>query len=465
MTVSAPPWNDDLIDLTQTALADLRRERLRSQTALLARCSPFYGRLLGDLGIAEVGGLGELAQVPPTTKQDFLAAPDDFRLALGDDVPLEESTLAYLIYTTGTSSGRPAPLYITTSDDWAYQLHARRCARILGLTSEETIANLFPLTPFPLGARIRADRTAAALGTGLVQGHTGSPHPGWAVHRRMDEAIDLVHEHRATVLWGISGFVRRFVMRAAERGVRLDHVRWCFVTGEATSPGRLADLRERLVQVGADQARVVNRYGSTEGWSMVACDDEHGWHNPTPEEIYLEAVDPVTHRPVPDGEEGRLLVTHLRARGTALLRYAVGDVVRLTRERCPGCGRIGERLLASPVRTGALTKVNGTLVNTSAVVESLVEVPGLHEWRVAAEYAVPDDELSGDALVVEIAPEDASSGGGDELVAQVAALVRAHAHLAAAVRVVAADEIFDPTRESKPRRFVDRRTPSRGGAA
>ncbi|HEY0188334.1 MAG TPA: AMP-binding protein [Cellulomonas sp.] len=464
MTTTAAPWPDDLIEMSQSELADLRRRRLRAQTALLARSSPFYSRLLAGLGVTEVADPADLALVPPTTKADFLAAPEDFRLALGEQVPLEESTLAYLIYTTGTSSGRPAPLYITTSDDWAYQLHARRCSRILGLTGQETIANLFPLTAFPLGARIRADRTAAALGAGLVQGHTGSPSPGWPVHRRVDEAIDLVHAHRATVLWGISGFVRRFVIRAAERGVPLDHVRWCFVTGEATSPARLADLRDRLAQVGAGQARVVDRYGSTEGWSMVACDGEHGWHNPTPEEIYVEAVDPVTHQPVPDGAEGRLLITHLRARGTALLRYAVGDIVRLTRERCPGCGRIGERLLTSPLRTGALTKVNGTLVNTTAVAESLVAVPGLREWRVVAEHTVPGDELSGDALVVEIAPEDGRPRD-DDLVRRVAELAHARAHLSVAVRVVAADDIFDPTRESKPRRFVDRRAASRGGAA
>ncbi|GMA30885.1 phenylacetate--CoA ligase family protein [Litorihabitans aurantiacus] len=458
---------DDLVEMTQAALDDVRLERLRAQTALLATASPFYRERLRATGPPTT--FEELAHVAPTTKADFLGAPEDFRLRLGSDAPAEEQALAYLIYTTGTTSGRPAPLYITAADDWAYQLHARRCAQILGFGAEETIANLFPLTPFPMGARIRTDRTAAALGTALVQGHTGSAHPDWPVHRRLDEAIDLVHTHRATVLWGVSGFVRRFVIRAAERGVDLGHVRWCFITGEATSPARMADLRARLTAAGADGARVVDRYGSTEGWSMVACDGAHGWHNPSPEDIYLEVVDPVTHLPVPDGEEGALLLTHLRARGTALLRYAVGDVARLTRGRCPGCGRIGERLLAPPVRTGGLTKVNGTLVNTGAIVDALASVSGLREWRVATEYATAGQELSGDALVVEIAPEPGVLTGDPsalaDVQARVADLVRTQAHLAPTVRVVEADDIFTPTRETKPRRYIERRVPGTGGAA
>jgi len=437
----------------EAVLAAVRAERLRTQVALLRRASPFYAPLLAEAGIGAVDDPADLGRVPVTGKKDFLARPDDFRLALPGDAPLHESALAYLIYTTGTTSGRPAPLYITTSDDWAYLLHARRCAEIIGTAPDEILANLFPLTPFPMGARVRVDRTAAALGVPVVQGHTGRPTPGWPVHRRLDEAVEIVRRSGATVLWGVSGFVRRFLLRAAEQGVRLPAVRWCFVTGEATSPERAADLRAQLALVGAPGARVVDRYGSTEGWSMVACDDAHGWHNPTPEEMYVEAVDPETGLPVPDGQEGQLLVTHLRTRGTALLRYAVGDRVRLTRERCPACGRLGERVTSVPRRTGSLVKVNGTLVDGGVIADRLAGVGGLQEWRVAVEAG--DDALAGDRVVVEIAVAARVDVAAAE--SGVVARVREVAHLSPAVRVLPADAIFSPTDDAKPRRFVDRR--------
>jgi phenylacetate-CoA ligase len=440
-------------------------ERLRdglvaSQVDLLLTSSPFYRRTLGAAGVeaGAVRGVADLAGLPVTHKTDFLGAPDDFRLTLPASFPLEEQTLAYLIYTTGTTSGVPAPLYVTTSDDWDYLIHAQRCARMLGLASTDVIANLFPLTPFPMGARIRADRTAAAVGASIFQGHTGAPNPHWAVHRRMDEALDLVVAHRPTVLWGVAGFVRRLLVRAAERGLSMPDVRWCFITGEASSDAALDNLRHWLSEVGAPDARVANRYGSTEGWSMISCADGEGWHNPTPETTYLEVVDPDTGRPVPDGEAGNLLVTHLRSRGTAFLRYAVGDVVRMTRERCPSCGRTAERLISQPRRLRDLVKVNGTLVNLAVLGDALTEVSGVAEHRVVLDHTVPGDELSGDAIVVEVA---AVGRDTDEVLANVRERIRALVHVTPEVRAVRPDDIFDPTSHAKPQRLVDRRQPTR----
>lgn len=375
-----------------------RDELLVAQVQLLAQYHPYYRRTLA--GLRDFRGVADMGRIPVTPKRDFLDDPEAFRLRLPAHFPIEERTLAYLIYTTGTTSGEPAPLYITTSDDWDFQLHARRCAELIGYGAQEVIANLFPLTPFPMGARIRADRTAAAIGATIFQGHTGRPNQTWPVHRRMDEVLDLVVAHGATVLWGVSGFVRRLLVRAVERGLRLPTVRWCFITGESTSEAGLARLRALLEMVGAGEARIANRYGSTEGWSMVACEGGDGWHNPTPELIYVEVADPDTGQPLPDGEPGLLLITHLRARGTALLRYAVGDVVRLSRDRCGACGRTTERLISQPVRTKDLTKINGTLVNLDAIAASLAAVPGLAEYRVVVDHRVPGDALSGDALVV-----------------------------------------------------------------
>ncbi|GGM08591.1 phenylacetate--CoA ligase family protein [Micromonospora yangpuensis] len=446
---------DSLLYADPAEVQRLRDPLVAEQVQLLARHHPYYRQVLAGGDPGQVRGVADLDRLPVTGKQDFLADPEAFRLAPPDRLPVEERTLAYLIYTTGTTSGAPAPLYITTSDDWAYLLHARRCARMLGLESTDVIANLFPLTPFPMGARIRADRTAAAVGASIFQGHTGRGSAAWPVHRRLDEAIDLVLAHRATVLWGVAGFVRRVLIRAAERQLRLPSVRWCFVTGEATSDAGLDDLRARLSAVGAPQARVANRYGSTEGWSMIACADGHGWHNPTPELVHLAVVDPVTHQPLPDGETGLLLISHLRARGTAFLRYAVGDLVALTRQTCPSCGRTAERIVSQPVRTKDLVKVNGTLVNLGVLGDALVDLPGVAEYRVILDHRKPGDTFSGDGILVEFAP--VAGADPDPVASAVRERIRELAHLTPQVRVAAADEIYDPAADAKPRRLIDRR--------
>ncbi|PTA47553.1 phenylacetate--CoA ligase family protein [Micromonospora sp. RP3T] len=450
------PSGDSVLYADPGEVERLRDPLIAAQVQLLARHHPHYRRLFARTGVDpdRVRGVADLSRLPVTGKQDFLGDPESFRLTAPADLPVAERTLAYVIYTTGTTSGAPAPLYVTTSDDWAYLLHARRCARLLGLGADEVIANLFPLTPFPMGARIRADRTAAAIGATIFQGHTGRPSPDWPVHRRLDEAIDLVVAHGATVLWGVAGFVRRVLIRAAERGLRLPTVRWCFVTGEATSAAGVDDLRARLRAVGAETARVANRYGSTEGWSMIECAEGAGWHNPTPGLIHLETVDAASGEPVPDGEPGLLLITHLRARGTAFLRYAVGDIVRLTRERC-ACGRTAERIVSQPVRTKDLVKVNGTLVNLTVLGDALVDLAGVAEYRVVLDHLRPGDTLSGDGVVVEVAP--VAGRDADALVSAVRSRIRDLTHLTPEVRVVGVDDIYDPLADAKPRRLVDRR--------
>lgn len=53
---------------------------------------------------------------------------------------------------------------------------------------------------------------------------------------------------------------------------------------------------------------------------------------------YMEVVDPETNQPVPDGTEGKILVTNFTRRLMPLVRYDIGDMGRIIPEPCP-CGR------------------------------------------------------------------------------------------------------------------------------
>ena len=77
-----------------------------------------------------------------------------------------------------------------------------------------------------------------------------------------------------------------------------------------------------------------------------------------------------------------LAFTHLNRRGTVFLRYLVGDVVSISHDTCPHCGRTAPRLTSQPTRTGSLLKVKGALVNLQNLSEELD--------RLAALDAVPD---------------------------------------------------------------------------
>ena len=82
-------------------------------------------------------------------------------------LPPEDTTLWKVIYTTGTTS-EPTPVYNTTHDYHGYLHQARRVAEISGIRDTDLIANLFPLTPAPMGAFVRSATNAYAAGAALA---------------------------------------------------------------------------------------------------------------------------------------------------------------------------------------------------------------------------------------------------------------------------------------------------------
>lgn len=437
-------------------LASVQDERL---VATLRRCAdrhPHYSDLWRRRGVdvASIRSTDELARLPLTTKSDFLAAPDSFRLRPrpGD---LPEDLLWDVMYTTGSTTGQPSAVYATAADHHRHLAAARREGGFIGLGAEDTIANLLPLTPFPMGAYARSASDAAAVGAAMVWGHTGRGDPEVDVHRSLDEAVDLVLTHRATVLWGIASFVRRFLMRCADRGVELGSVRMCLVTGEAVTASVRSELARLMRHVGAAADQVVNRYGATElGTSLYECAPGSGLHLLTPEDIFLETVDAETGQPVDDGQVGALAFTHLQRSGTVLLRYLLGDLTSLSHEPCPHCGRTTPRLTTPPTRSAGLVKVKGTLVDLNALHERLRAIGGVQDVQIVLTRADQGDAFSPDVLEVRACvPAGAEGSLREAIVSHTARL----AFLSPQVSFVPPGELFDPFAGPKTPFIVDKR--------
>ena len=177
----------------------------------------------------------------------------------------------------------------------------------------------------------------------------------------------------------------------------------CAITGEATSPALREDIRRCLREMGAAQPVIFNRYGSTEMGAFAQCQEEGDWHNPSPELQYHEIVDPETGRRLPDGERGTLAVTHLDKRGTALIRFVVGDVVSIDRTPCPHCGRTSERVVGPVVRTKDLIKVKGMLINPDVLLDALQSMPAIAEFQIVIQQEDATDPLSMDEMLIRVA--------------------------------------------------------------
>jgi len=433
------------------------QDRLLAETIELCyRSHPFYAKLMRREGLEprHITTTDDLVRLPPSSKTDFLADPEAFRVN-PDDLSPEQGTLWKVIYTTGTTSGRPAPVYVTAHDHFSYLYACQQRQELIGLKETDLLANLFPLTTFPMGAYSRAPDEVAAVGAAIVLTHTGRADTGFPIHRSLDDAVRAIERHKATVLWGVAGFVRRVLMRAGELGADFSAVRMAMITGEASSTAMRDDLSRRMTALGCAGSRIINRYGSTEqGGSMVECQEGSGFHSLAPDQLFHETVDEATGKRLPEGEKGMLAFSHLTRRGTLFLRYLVGDVVQISREPCPHCGRTTPRITSQPVRTGDIVKIKGTLVNLQALKESLDRSEGVEEYQIVVRPLDANDAFSMDELVVRLA---APAERRDAIAGEVSSEAKRITQVSPRIEFADRNDIYDPLTAAKPRRVVDLR--------
>ena len=439
----------------ETDLDAVRSLRLQRTMRAVGLAHPFYRARFREWGIdpAAIRTLDDLAALPPTRKEDYIADPEAFRLQaadLPDEFPPAERVLWDIAYTTGTTSGRPSPFYNTTHDIYAIWDQARRCNEAEGMQPSDRIANLYPLADFPTGAFLSVIRSGMIAGLPVVHGLTGSAHSEFKVRHSLNEALDKVAAFRPTVLWGVPSFVRRFLEEAKRQGRDFSSVRLVITSGEPMPAVLRAEMKELLAGCGAGPVNIRARYAFTEmQGGLVQCADDAQGQNVTSDLYFLEVVDADTGRRLPDGESGMLAITHLHRRGTVLLRYLVGDIVTLSRESCPLCGRLGERVVATPRRTGSLVKCRGMLVNTDVVIDVLSAVQGIGQFQLVFSR----EERAMDRMVIRIERDGDDAALRERLTAGVQQAVS----LRPEVEFVPRGALYDQERSIKARRVLDLR--------
>ncbi len=441
----------DILHLPATAIREIQDDRLRVMLALCAEGHDFYREAWAGIDLGTIRGVADLHRLPLTTKRALMDQPERFRLHC-PALPLAQRALWEVVHTTG-SSGDPTPIYNTTHDYHAYLLLNRRVAEIAGITNRDMIANLFPLTAASMGAFMRSSTLAYGAGAAVAASLGGAPVGPFGVQNSMVEALGIVERHRATVLWGVTSFIRKLLLRAIEVGADFRSVRMIAMTGEASSPELREELRRLLRQLGAADTIIFDRYGSTESGGLSQCVQDGPWHNPAPELLHMEVVDPATGQTLPDGERGQLAITHLDRRGTVLIRYLVGDVVSLDQSPCPHCGRTSERVCGPVVRTKDLIKVKGMLINPDLLLAAMQGLDGLDEFQVVVAKQDAADPFSMDELVVRVETR------AEKAVMAEAVSAATQAAIGVRPRVVFEPPraIYDPSAHTKATRFVDQR--------
>lgn len=443
------------------SLADVWERRFQLTMDYVVAAHPYYRRILARerLVRSDFRNLADLRKLPVTTKQQYMMEPEAFRLQVEwlPDLSLSERTLWGAVYTTGSTTGRPTPFYDTSYDNVARIAQMREASEMAGVGAADVVANCFPLTAVPHQGFLSALYGPLAVGAKVLTGFTGRSVTPFPVHRSTDDLARLVEQHRATVLWGITSYIRHLVQVAESKEVDFSSVRLAFVAGEPCPPGMRADLRRRLANLGASNVLIQNGYGCTEMQGpTIECVEGGPLHVPAAEQYWFEVVDVVTHEPLGEGESGLVLLSHLNRRGTVLLRYAIGDICAMAAGRCASCGREGPRFVQPPRRGDELVKVRGTLFNPTVVIEAISGLPGVDDFQLVATRIQPDDPLSSEELLVRFTAIPEQAG---DLTLAIAERVRDVCEIRPRVVYLPREEFADLGDLYKFKRFEDERHP------
>ncbi|MDZ7370441.1 MAG: phenylacetate--CoA ligase, partial [candidate division KSB1 bacterium] len=109
-----------------------------------------------------------------------------------------------------------------------------------------------------------------------------------------------------------------------------------------------------------------------------------------------EVLDPKTGKPVPEGQDGMLVITTLTKEATPFLRYATKDIVSMTTGKCPHCGRTMPRISRIKGRTDDMLIIRGINVFPSqieSVLLSMEETEPHYQLVVTREGALDSLEV------------------------------------------------------------------------
>ena len=406
-------------------ITELQLKQANDQIQALLRAQSFYGKKLREAGIRGVSTPEEFEALPFSEKSDLRDA-----YPLGLMTAPEEKIVR--IHSSSGTTGLPVIIPYTAKDvdDWATMF--ARCYATAGITERDRIQITpgYGLWTAGIGFQLGAEKLGA-MAIPMGPGNT-------------EKQIRMMVDLRSTVICATSSYALLLAEEIERRGLR-DQI--CLTKGVIGSERWGEKMRRRIREkLGIE---LYDIYGLTEIYGPgigVNCKYDTGMHY-WDDFIYVEIIDPVTLKPVPDGEPGEIVITTLVKEGAPLIRYRTHDLSRIVPGECP-CGSRYPRLDIIAGRTDDMVKIKAVNVFPSQIEEVLREFPAL-----SSEYQIRVTREGGrDAMCIRVEAD----GAKPELEDKIAAMVKARFGFTPQVRLVPIGSL--PRSEKKTKRVIDERS-------
>jgi phenylacetate-CoA ligase len=377
--------------------------------------------------------LEDLVKLPFTRKSD-----------LRDTYPfgLFASPMAEIVrvHASSGTTGKPIVVAYTQEDlnDWTNAM--MRCFAACGLHRGDIIQNAYGYGLFTGG--LGAHYGAESLGATVIPISGGNT----------DRQILVMKDFGVTAICCTPSYFLHITERAGELGVNLKNLplRAGVFGAEPWTEG----MRQRIQAESGIKAYDI--YGLSEivgpGVAME-CLHQSGPHI-FEDMFYPEIVDPATGAPLPDGQEGELVLTTLCKRAIPMIRYRTHDITALTSDLCP-CGRSLRRIQRISRRSDDMLIIRGVNLYPSQIEAALLAVEGtLPHYQIIVDRQKDLDQIE---VQVEVTAQFFSDkiGALEGLQGQLSHSIERVTGIRADVRLVQPHTL--QRSEGKAKRVIDRR--------
>ena len=317
-------------------LTELQLSQVDAQIKRLIQTDSYYGRIYKEAGITGVSSQEEFEQLPFSSKADLRNA---YPLGI-QAVPDEE---VVRIHSSSGTTGKPVIIPYTAKDvdDWAIMF--ARCYETAGITNKDHIQITAGYGLWTAGIGFQAGcEKLGAMAIPMGPGNT-------------DKQIQMMMDLKSTVLTATSSYALLLAEEINKRGIRDQLYLKKGIFGSERWSEKMREYIKRELGVS-----LYDIYGLTEIYGPgigISCDENAGMHY-WDDYVYIEIVDPKTLQPVPDGEEGEIVITTLVKEGAPLLRFRTHDISRIIPGEC-ACGNKYPRLDIIKGRSDDMFKVHG----------------------------------------------------------------------------------------------------------
>ncbi|MEG1745483.1 MAG: phenylacetate--CoA ligase [Raoultibacter sp.] len=379
-----PIFDREIETASRDRIHEIQLEKLKQQVAWTYERVAWYRQKMDEIGVRpeDIKTLADVRLLPFTDKA---VLRDTFPYGLFA-LPLSE--IIELHSSSGTT-GKPIVVGYNTHDMDVWSDCIARLAQMAGVVPGDRAQMAFGYGMFTGGFGLHYG--LQKLGCMLIPAGAGNT----------ERHLTMIEDYGTTVLISTPSYAMHMCEVGEALGFdwKASTLRIGLFGGEPCPPKLKHEIETRM------HITCTDNYGLTEVMGPGVsgeCLAERDMQHIAEDHFLWEVVDPLTGEPLPEGEEGELVLTPLDKQAIPVLRYRTHDLTYVETQPC-ACGRTHARMKKVRKRSDDMLIIRGTNVFPSQVEDVLATIEGVTpHYRIVLDNETGLDRMT---IMVELEPE------------------------------------------------------------